>query len=352
MELITLAKDDPEFSSFLMGTFSPTHRALPEETFHPQTPRERVTFRLVPIDKVKAPAWWMIYIKSCRPELAGLTLGPAVAAWLNQHDRLADWSRWPSWFALLGIFFLHTAVFLLNDVQDHIRGIDRQNRRRGSQVIQKGWTSAAEMKKWSAVNFALALVFGLPAVIHSPGGLFVVCLAALVSLFVVVQNVGTRWGLSDLALALLFGPLLTAGISLASFGHTNIRDLYVGIAFGSLTLWVLQARQFESLFRTRPEAFRTFLAFQSFDRARRIAIGEGLVMLGIQFAMAWMLELPFTYLGVLPLAAAPLVAAGHRLYKSASPLSSSLVDSDSWALGAHAALTAWWICVLGVAWLV
>src|SRR5437899_8919725 len=61
-------------------------------------------------------------------------------------------------FALLGVFFLHTAAFLLNDVQDHLRGLDRLNRRRCSQVIQKGWVSPLEMKRWAWVNLALAVL--------------------------------------------------------------------------------------------------------------------------------------------------------------------------------------------------
>src|SRR5216683_2002056 len=106
MKFITLTKNDPDFDSYLLGTFSQTERALPVETYHPQTARERVTFRLVPVEKVGAPSWWKIYFWSCRPELLGLTMGPAMAAFLNQFEKTAEWTRWPSWFALAGVFFL------------------------------------------------------------------------------------------------------------------------------------------------------------------------------------------------------------------------------------------------------
>ncbi len=161
-EFITLTKNDPEFESYLLGTFSRSHRALPVETYHAATARERVTFRVLPIEEVKAPAWWKVYFLSSRPELFGLTLGPAMAAWLMHADDFSEWTRWPSWFAMIGLYFMHTAVFLLNDVQDHLRGFDRLNHKRGSQVIQRGWVTARAMNRWAGVNAGLAVIFGIP----------------------------------------------------------------------------------------------------------------------------------------------------------------------------------------------
>lgn len=351
MEYITLTRDDPEFDSYLLGTFSRELRALPVETFHPQTARERVTFRLVAREKVAAPAWWKIYFWSSRPELLGLTMGPAIAAWLTQVERVAEWTQWPSWFALLGVFFLHTAAFLMNDVQDHVRGLDRLNRRRGSQVIQKGWVSAAAMKRWAYLNFSLAVLFGVPAFLNAPLALSVVCGLALLCMLALWFKVGTRWGISDLALGMLFGPLLTTGIALASFGVFNWRDVVLGLAFGSLTAWVLQVRQFEYLFRAKAEGFRTILGFWAFDKARAICLIEGALLLVVQPVAAVMLDVPFGFYILLPVVSVPLILFIGRLKQTASPLSSSLVGADKWALGAHLSWTAWWIVALGFEWL-
>lgn len=351
MEYITLTRNDPEFESYLLGTFSQKLRALPVETFHPQTVRERVTFRLVPREKVSAPPWWKIYFWSCRPELLGLTMGPSIAAWLSNHDRFVEWTRWPSWFALLGVFFLHTAAFLMNDVQDHLRGLDRLNRRRGSQVIQRGWVSAAAMKKWAWLNLSLAVLFGVPAFLNAPLQLSIVCGGAILCMFALLFNRGARWGVSDLALGLLFGPLLSCGIALASFGICDWRDVVIGLAFGSLTAWVLQVRQIENLFRSQATGFRTFLGFWSFDRARAICLTEGALLLVLQPAAALLLEIPFRFFILLPVVSVPLILFIGRLRAAASPLSSSLVGADRWALGAHLSWTLWWILALGGSWL-
>ncbi len=351
MEFITLTKNDPDFQSYLLGTFAADARALPVETYHAETARERVTFRVVPVENLEIPAWWKSYLLSTRPELWALTLGPSIAAWLTHFDTYGDWARWPSWLALVGIFFLHTAVFLMNDVQDHIRGFDRLNRRRGSRLIQKGWVRAVDMKRWAWANVGLAVLFGLPAFLNAPVKLFGLCLIAAGSLTIVVQSLGARRGWCDLALLLLFGPLLTMGIALASFGETDPRDLVLGLAFGALTLWVFQTRHFENQFRAKPEQARSFLGYLSFDQVRKFCALEGAVLLVIQPLVAIWLGVPLVFLALAPLVSVPLILTVHRFLRSASPLSSSLVNSSRWALGSHFAWTLWWILALGAQWL-
>lgn len=351
MEFITLTKNDPDFQAYLLGTFSGEERALPVETYGPETDRERVTFRVVKNERLDIPAWWKSYLLSTRPELWALTLGPSMAAWLNHHETFQDWTRWPSWLALVGIFFLHTAVFLMNDVQDHMRGFDRLNRRRGSRLIQKGWVRAVDMKRWAWMNVGLAVLFGTPAFLNAPVKLFGLCLIAAGSLTIVVQSLGARRGWCDFALLLLFGPLLTMGIALASFGETDPRDLLLGLAFGGLTLWVFQLRHFENQFRSKPESARSFLGFLSFDQVRWICAVEAVLLLIVQPAVALSIGVPLIFMALTPLVSVPLVLTVYRFLKAASPLSSSLVNTSKWALGSHLAWTMWWILALGVQWL-
>ncbi len=350
-EFITLTKNDPDFDSYLWGTFSQTHRALPVETYHAATAKERVTFRVLTLEKVAAPAWWKVYFWSARPELFGLTLGPAVAAWLLHVQSINAWTKWPSWFALAGLFFLHTAVFLANDVQDHLRGFDRLNHRRGSQVIQKGWVTASAMKRWAWVNFALAVLFGVPAFLNAPLELALVCSIAAAALVTITGKYGVRFGACDLSLALLFGPLLTTGIALASFGEASFKDIALGLSFGFLTVWVFQVRQFEDLFRAKAENFRTFFGHLSFDRARKFALIEGIALLFIPPAAGVILNLQLGFLLLSPLVGLPLIFTLRRIYLAASPLSSSLADLSKWSLASHLSWTAWWVFALGVAWL-
>ena len=270
---------------------------------------------------------------------------------LNGHARLSEWAHWPSWFALAGIFFLHTSVFLFNDVQDHVKGFDRLNRRRGSQVIQRGWVAATAMQHWAIVNLVLAVLFGLPAYLNAPLELTAVCALTTLSLVILAGNRLARWGVSDLALGLLFGPLLTVGVALASFGEFTYSDMILGVAFGGLSVWVLQMRQLENLFRSKPEGFRTALGYWDFDWTRVIGVAEGLLGLVAQPAAALAIGVPLKMMMLLPLASVPTVLLMSRLWRASSPLASTLVRSDRWALGAQLSWTLWWILALGVQWL-
>lgn len=351
MEYITLTKGDPEFESYLLGTFSDEKRAIPVETFEGHHSGERVTFRIVSVKDLDVPSWWQVYFRSCRPELLPLTMGPAMAAWLNHYAALALWTKWPSWFALIGVFFLHTAAFLYNDFQDHIQGVDRLNRNRGSQVIQRGWVTAAALKKWSWVNAVLALVFGVPAFFNAPVDLFIVCLLSVAALYVIGKNIGRRFGLCDLALWLVFGPLLTCGIALASFARFNMADLFLGCALGALTLWVFHLRQFEYLFRSRPEMFHTFIAYLPFDRARLLVAAEGYLVLLLQIGVGVWLRLPLVVIAFAFLAALPLTTTTLRVWRAESPLASQLVKVSRAALASHFSWTLWWVLGLVAPWL-
>jgi hypothetical protein len=211
--------------------------------------------------------------------------------------------------------------------------------------------TAAAMQKWAYVNFALAVLFGVPAFLNAPFGLAAICVSALLSLAVVVRSFGVRYGLCDLALLLLFGPLLTMGIALASFGGTGWSDAALGLAFGATTLWVFQVRQFENLFRSRPENFRTVLGHLNFDRARWVCVLEGFFLLALHPAMAVVVRVPMIFLVLLPLMSVPGVLLINRLFKAQSPLSSTLTSSSRWALSAHMGWTFWWIAALGAVWL-
>lgn len=347
-EFVTLAKSDPEFTQYLMGTFSKTHRAIPVETYHGSTQREKVTFRIVDRSQVEAPYWLMAYIWSCRPGLLGLTLGPAIAVWLARGE-----SAWPvvGVCSLIALFFLHTSVFLVNDVQDHLQGADRVNHQRGSQVIQKGWVRAVDMKRWALAHLVLAVLFAIPAFYFAGWPLVMLCLVASSLIFLFAKKIGLRQGLCDLMIFLLFGPLLTIGMGLATSGRAGIADIILGSAFGLLTSWVLELRQFEGLFRLNPQSSRTFLGFKSFDWAKGWCVWGALMVMIAEPVLGLAMRLPLVFFILAPMVSIPLILTVRRFQSAASPLSSKLIHLSRWALMSHGAWTLWWIVALGATWL-
>jgi 1,4-dihydroxy-2-naphthoate octaprenyltransferase len=304
----------------------------------------------MPLEQIAVPSRARIYLTAIRPELLALTVGPALATWLNHPTAAPAWTRGPAWAAMLGVFFLHAAAFLMNDVQDHVGGADRLNRGRGSRVIQNGWTTAAAMKFWARVNFGAAVLCGVPACLAAPLEISLTCLAALGALAVLTLNFGTRRGAGDLALVALFGPLLTLGVAYASFGAADLTDVALGLAFGCTAAWVLQLRQFENLFRATPESFRTFLGHLNFDGARVSVVAEGILLLALLPAAGVVVRVPLLSLLILPLFGLPVIRRVHGIFRATSPLSSSLQHSARAGLIAHVSFTAWWLLSLGTLW--
>lgn len=187
MTLVTLARSDEKFEKYLWGTFAKDQRAIAVETYHPFTSRERVTFRVESLTQIHRPPWWRVYLASARPEMWMLSLAPALSVIVFLRDQFTQSEAIVSLCALLALFFLHNAACLANDVQDHLTGSDRANRRRGSQVIQKGWASAREMYFWSWLNFIFAMGFGIPAVFLAPLSEFAIGLVALLGIFVLLK---------------------------------------------------------------------------------------------------------------------------------------------------------------------
>jgi hypothetical protein len=88
-----------------------------------------------------------------------------------------------------------------------------------------------------------------------------------------------------------------------------------------------------------------------FDKARWVVIIEAVLLLVLQPVVALELGVPLIFLVALPLVGGPMVLLLGRLRSAASPLSSSLIRCEWWALGAQLSWTLWWIFALGVKWL-
>lgn len=348
---VTLTPDDPDFQNYLLGGFSEELRALPVESFRQHSTRERVTFRLVPIREIKKPAWWKIYFKACRPELLGLTLGPFFVTLLLLLKGMQSSVSHP--LAVIasgfGLFFLHVSAFLLNDFRDHMRGVDFANRKRGSQVIQKGWASAREVRMWAFVNAGLALVCGGPALFVNPRLIAIVAVAAVCVIGLSwISSRLARFGLSDLMVFVGLGPLLTSAASLVAVGKVPAPVLLLGTAFGAMAVLTLQIRQVENLFRAGRDSFRTFIGAFDFDRARMLVLSQIVFVSVLQVAMAVMIFEQWVAAFGFILALMPLYFVYSSVAQAASPLSSDLLHIGRRAIWAQTALLVWWGAALWI----
>lgn len=334
---ITLTHKDPEFESYLLGTFSQSQRAIPIESFGVNTPRERVTFKVVDKSELEAPHPLVILVQSWRPSLLTFTLSPALVTFCYLWTQGQILYPWLILNGLLVLLCFHGAAFLLNDYFDHYKGWDRMSQKRGSQVIQKGWMTAHSLWRWGVASLIIGGVVGLPILWTHPQQLGVLALVVGVAL---PSFSGRHWslksaGLGDVFLFLCLGPLLTYGCAVTISGQSSFFILYLGLIYGLLSLVTYQVRQLERLFLEVRGSSGTLLSRLGFDRSKVLIFSEitcvGLLLMGLYWVGKWGAWI-FLLIGVLLVCGWPILL---KLKKASSPLSSELIAVGRKTVGYH-----------------
>lgn len=285
-KFVTLTSEDKDFDSYLKGTFSGTHRAVPINSWNISTKRERVTFRVFSVKDQQTPSGVKVLWKGIRPELLSLSMGPYLTTLFFFLSAARSSFAFDMLLAPLSLFFLHASVFLLNDYYDHLRGVDRINRLRGSQIIQLGWVPAFQVRNWAWVSLALAALTGLPVLVAGPPllwGISVLALFGIVGFSFLGRLVKHRgWG--DALIFLCFGPLITVGVVAMEERIPSVDILKIGIIFGLMALLVFHIRQFETLMRDSQENALTSMSRWGFDRGKRYISAEYVALIALS---AW-----------------------------------------------------------------
>lgn len=271
MKLVTLDRAHPEFQRHLRGRLPEGLRAVPEMTLNPHSDREAVTFRVAPLSELDRPPLVQVWLKALRLHSLPRAVIPAlvVFSWGFREGALDPDL---SWLVLLGLFFLHSALVLRNDVQDHLSGADRVRPDRGSRALQKAWLTVDQLETAAALFVAGAILCALPLMWLFPRTIMVALVTA------VVAGVGffhRRLSFKDLwagewSLFLLSGPLLVWGAQVATGGAMTTGSLAWSVLWG---LWVLlptHAVNLEQLVADRKSGRRSLVGLWGFDRSLRI----------------------------------------------------------------------------------
>ena len=175
---------------------------------------------------------WLIATRSA---VTTVTLYSAViAGLLAWRDGVFSW--WPWLITALGLFIAHGTNNLLNDYTDYSRGVDKDNYFRtqyGVHPLVQGFWTKSQQIQWFVVSGVIATVAGIYAVFYTQFnptviGLFV--LGALILLFYTWPL--KYWALGELAIFLIWGPIMIAGVYLVLSGHWDWNVALAGVPFG------------------------------------------------------------------------------------------------------------------------
>lgn len=272
MEYKTLSRSDSEFESYLLGTFSKNQRAIPTQTLNVNSPNETVTFRIVDIEDIRYPGKLEFFLKAFRVHHLLMVIFPLLLVLSkNTTDRvLADSGS--VLLSTLGIVFAFIAAGFRNDYMDHVRGMDRICPEAGSRVIQLGWLTASEARKYAYFFLGLSLICAIPLVYSIPALGIVVALSLLVGLWAqFTQKNSFKYQIGgEVSIFFLLGPLLTTGYQMALGSGFDIEVMLIGALWGWMVLFLIHLKNFGQIMALSQAGFQNTITWLGFDRSRRM----------------------------------------------------------------------------------
>lgn len=325
-ELVTLSKNSPEFESYLLGTFSTTHRALPQQTLNVNSTAETVTFRIVPLEKIERPSLLSVILQTFKVRSFLLILLPLFLIMTKNIDDQTMKDPISTLIATVGVLLAFISINLRNDYMDHMKGVDRVLERSGSRAIQKGWVTAAQVKTYSTVFLVLAILLAIPVLYAFPDLIWIIAASLAIGLwaqFTKQNSFKYRIG-GELAMFIMLGPLLTMGFQLAMGAPLDEESFWIGFVWGWAVLFVVHLRNFMNIFPSSQAGFTNTINWIGFDKARPFLAIWWLIFVG--FNLVYHSLYAGTYWGVY-LSVVLLFASFNFIYKLkqiSSPIGSEM----------------------------
>jgi 1,4-dihydroxy-2-naphthoate octaprenyltransferase len=217
---------------------------------------------------------------ACRPKTLPIAAAPVVVGTACAYA--AGSARWlPALAALGGALLLQIAANLANDVFDHERGADNDERVGPTRVVQAGLLSARRVTLGVLVSLGLALLVGV--YLAWVGGWPIVVIGLSSMLAAVAYTAGPYplgyHGLGDLFVLVFFGFVAVMGTAFVQVGHVPGLAWWASVPVGALATAVLVVNNLRDLATDARVGKRTLAV----RLGRRGAVGEFFVMLGVAY---------------------------------------------------------------------
>lgn len=286
-----------------------------------------------------APGSFRAWVLACRPATltaaaAPVLVGTAISA---HHGKVAPG---PFLATLLGAFALQIASNFANDVFDHEKGADTEERLGPTRAVQAGLVSPRAMKKGLALALALALLIGIYLTYVAGWPIIAIGLASMVS---AVAYTGGPYplgyhGLGDVFVMIFFGFVAVCGTTFVQVGGVPDLAVVAGGVLGALTTNILVVNNLRDRNTDKAAGKRTLAV--RFGRKGALIEYWGLLLGSYLTPVLLVLSGRLGEAGLLPLLSLPL---GIRV-------GFGVTRSDGRALNAFLVLTAKLLFVFGVLW--
>jgi len=154
-----------------------------------------------------------------------------ILAW---RDGYFSWG--PFLILTLGLFIAHGTNNLLNDYTDYSRGLDQGNYFRtqyGVHPLAQGFFTKPQQIRWFIASGVLATLAGVWALFFTNFNTVVISLFAFGSVVLLLYTYPFKyWGIGELSIFLIWGPIMIAGVYFVLSGQWNWNVVLAGIPYG------------------------------------------------------------------------------------------------------------------------
>jgi 1,4-dihydroxy-2-naphthoate octaprenyltransferase len=224
-------------------------------------------------DALDVVSKWLIATRSA---VTTVTIYSSVIAGLLAL-RDGVFSFWPWLVVTLGLFIAHGTNNLLNDYTDYSRGVDKDNYFRtqyGVHPLVQGFWTKPQQIQWFLVSGVIAFLSGIFALWYTQLNPTVIGLFAFGSLVLLFYTWPMKyWALGELAIFIIWGPIMIAGVYLVLSGQWNWMVALAGIPFGLSVASINVAKHTDKLNDDKKKGVGTFpvRAGQTFARYTTMA---------------------------------------------------------------------------------
>ena len=182
---------------------------------------------------------------------------------------------WIPWLILtFGLFIAHGTNNLLNDYTDFSKGLDQGNYFRTQYGVhplqQKFWDKSTQMR-WFIISGILASVAGIWALFYTNFSLTTIGLFAFGSLVLLAYTYPFKyWGLGELMIFLIWGPIMIAGVYFVLSGVWSWNVVLAGVPYGLGVVSINMAKHIDKLDDDKSRGVGTFPVRVGEAFARRV----------------------------------------------------------------------------------
>jgi 1,4-dihydroxy-2-naphthoate octaprenyltransferase len=258
---------------------------------------------------------WLIATRSA--VLVMTFISAAIAGLLAARDGRFDFGLWL--LVTVGLLFAHATNNLVNDITDHVKGVDKDNYFRaqyGPQPLEHGLMTRGQALTYTAVTGLIALAAGL--VLVALRGEATLALLAAGAFFVLFYTWPLKYiGMGEVAVIVVWGPLMVGGGYYVITGEWSWPVTVASLPVALAATTVLFGKHIDKLDADAAKSIRTMPVLLGEKNARLATI----VMLTAQYLLVTALVLggSLSWLLLAVFFAVPLYVRALRAYSYPRP---------------------------------